>query len=135
IALGRVGLGLLLLIAFSSGLAIVLMGIGVLVLYAKHFLPDSQRAAAHPAFRIIPVVSAALIVCIGLLMTGVSLGWIQPNRLAGRVVNPQADCQSAFLVGQAIVFRGLPSSSTARRRQTTIVCATPVGPPAPIAPP
>jgi nickel/cobalt transporter (NicO) family protein len=83
IALGRVGLGLLLLIAFSSGLAVVLMGIGVLVLYAKHFLPDSQKTAAHPAFRIIPVVSAALIVCIGLLMTGVSLGWIQPSRLAG----------------------------------------------------
>jgi nickel/cobalt exporter len=83
IALGRVGLGLLLLLAFSSGLAVVLMGIGVLVLYAKHFLPDSQKTAAHPAFRIIPVVSAALIVCIGLLMTGVSLGWIQPNRLAG----------------------------------------------------
>ena len=83
IALGRIGLGLLLLIAFSSGLAIVLMGIGVLVLYAKHFLPDSQKTAAHPAFKIIPVVSAALIVCIGLLMTGVSLGWIQPNRLAG----------------------------------------------------
>jgi ABC-type nickel/cobalt efflux system permease component RcnA len=83
IALGRVGLGLLLLIAFSSGLAVVLMGIGVLVLYAKHFLPDSQKTANHPAFRIVPVVSAALIVCIGLLMTGVSLGWIQPNRLAG----------------------------------------------------
>ena len=83
IALGRVGLGLLLLVAFSSGLAVVLMGIGVLVLYAKHFLPDSQKTAAHPAFRIIPVLSAALIVCIGLLMTGVSLGWIQPNRLAG----------------------------------------------------
>ena len=83
VALGRVGLGLLLLIAFSSGLAVVLMGIGVLVLYAKHFLPDSQKTAAHPAFRIIPVLSAALIVCIGLLMTGVSLGWIQPNRLAG----------------------------------------------------
>jgi ABC-type nickel/cobalt efflux system permease component RcnA len=83
IALGRVGLGLLLLIAFSSGLAMVLMGIGVLVLYAKHFLPDSQKTAAHPAFRIIPVVSAALIVCIGLLMTGVSLGWIHPNRFAG----------------------------------------------------
>ena len=83
IALGRIGLGLLLLIAFSSGLAIVLMSIGVMVLYAKHLLPDSQKTAAHPAFRIIPVVSAALIVCIGLLMTGVSLGWIQPNRLAG----------------------------------------------------
>jgi len=83
IALGRVGLGLLLLVAFSFGLAIVLMGIGVLVLYAKHFLPDSRKTAAHPAFRIIPVLSAALIVCIGLLMTGVSLGWIQPTRLVG----------------------------------------------------
>ena len=83
IALGRVGLGLLLLIAFSSGLAIVLMGIGVMVLYAKHLLPDSQKTAAHPAFRIIPVLSAAVIVCIGLVMTGVSLGWIQPNRFAG----------------------------------------------------
>ncbi len=83
IALGRVGLGLMLLIAFSLGLAVVLMGIGVLVLYAKNFLPDSQKTAAHPLFRIVPVVSAALIVCIGLIMTGVSLGWIQPNRLAG----------------------------------------------------
>ncbi len=83
IALGRVALGLLLLTAFSSGLALVLMGIGVMVLYAKHLLPDSRKTAAHPAFRIIPVLSAALIVCIGLVMTGVSLGWIQPNRLAG----------------------------------------------------
>jgi nickel/cobalt exporter len=83
IALGRIAFGLMLLIAFSMGLAIVLMGIGVLVLYAKHLLPDSQKTAAHPAFRIIPVLSAALIVCIGLLMTGVSLGWIQPNRLVG----------------------------------------------------
>jgi nickel/cobalt transporter (NicO) family protein len=83
IALGRVGLGLLLLVAFSTGLAIVLMGIGVLVLYAKHFLPDSEKTARHPAFRIIPVVSAALIVCIGLIMTGVSLGWIRPVGLVG----------------------------------------------------
>lgn len=98
IALGRVGLGLLLLVAFSSGLAIVLMGIGVLVLYAKHFLPDSRKTAAHPAFRIIPVLSAALIVCIGLLMTGVSLGWIQPTRLVGQVVNPHADCESPIPV-------------------------------------
>src|SRR5581483_2909882 len=83
IGLGRTGLGMLLLVAFSAGLAVVLMGIGVVVLYAKHLLPDSRKAAANPAFRIIPVLSAALIVCIGLLMTGVSLGWIQPSRFAG----------------------------------------------------
>lgn len=83
IALGRVGFGLLLLLSFSAGLAIVLMAIGVAVLYAKNFLPDSQKTARHPAFRLIPVVSAAMIVCIGLVMTGVSLGWIRPDRVLG----------------------------------------------------
>jgi nickel/cobalt exporter len=83
IALGRVALGLILLVSFSAGLAVVLMAIGVIVLYAKHLLPDSEKTARHPAFRLIPVVSAALIVCIGLLMTGVSLGVIRPDRLLG----------------------------------------------------
>lgn len=79
IALGRVGLGLLLLVSFSVGLAIVLMGIGVLVLYAKKLIPASKSPERHPAFRWIPVASAAIVVCVGLLMTGVSLGWLQPR--------------------------------------------------------
>jgi ABC-type nickel/cobalt efflux system permease component RcnA len=83
IALGRVGLGLILLVSFSVGLAVVLMTIGVAVLYAKHLLPDNEKAARHPAFRLIPVFSAALIVCIGLVMTGVSLGVIRPDRILG----------------------------------------------------
>jgi len=84
IALGRVGLGLGLLVAFSLGLAGVLMAIGLIVLYAKHLLPDSQKASRHAAFRLIPVASAAVIVCVGLIMTGVSLGVIRPDQfLAG----------------------------------------------------
>jgi len=83
VALGRVALGMLLLVSFSAGLAVVLMGIGIAVLYAKHWLPDSEKAARHPAFRLIPVFSAAIIVCLGLLMTGVSLGVIRPDRLIG----------------------------------------------------
>jgi len=79
IALGRVALGLVLLVSFSAGLAVVLMAIGVAVLFAKNLLPDSQKAARHPAFRLIPVFSAALIVCIGLIITGVSLGVIRPE--------------------------------------------------------
>lgn len=79
IALGRVGLGLLLLVAFSLGLAGVLMGIGLVVLYAKHLLPDSEKTSRHAAFRLIPVASAAIIVCVGLIMTGVSLGVIRPS--------------------------------------------------------
>jgi len=83
VALGRIALGMLLLVSFSAGLAVVLMAIGIAVLYAKHWLPDSEKAARHPAFRLIPVFSAAIIVCLGLLMTGVSLGVIRPDRLIG----------------------------------------------------
>jgi ABC-type nickel/cobalt efflux system permease component RcnA len=83
IALRRVGLGLVLLVAFSLGLAIVLMGIGVLVIYAKNLLPESSRTGGNPFFRWMPVASAAIVLVLGLLMTGVSLGWIQPKWIAG----------------------------------------------------
>src|SRR5215469_5637593 len=82
IALGRVGLGMILLVAFSLGLAGVLMAIGLMVLYAKHLLPDSKKSSTHPAFRLIPVFSAAIIVCIGIVMTAASLGVIR-GPLAG----------------------------------------------------
>jgi nickel/cobalt exporter len=83
IALRRVGLGLVLLVSFSLGLAIVLMGIGVLVIYAKNLLPESKRNSGNPFFRWMPVASAAVVLVLGLLMTGVSLGWIQPQWMAG----------------------------------------------------
>ena len=83
IALGRIGLGLVLLAAFSLGLAGVLMGIGLVVLYAKHLLPDSDKTSRHAAFRLIPVASAAVIVCVGLIMTCVSLGVIRPSQFLG----------------------------------------------------
>jgi nickel/cobalt transporter (NicO) family protein len=76
ISLGRVGFGLALLVSFSLGLALVLMGIGVLVLYAKHLIPESKRLTTHPAFRLVPVLSAVVVVCLGIAMTGVALGWI-----------------------------------------------------------
>lgn len=83
IAIGRVGLGILLLVGFSAGLAAVLTAIGLLVVYAKSWLPDAEAAAASPAFRYIPIVSAAVVVVLGILMTGVSLGFIQPGRFIG----------------------------------------------------
>jgi nickel/cobalt exporter len=83
IRIDRIGLGLVLLVAFSLGLAVVLSGIGLMVLYAKHFLPDTEKTRSHPAFRLIPVFSAGLILCIGLVMTGISLGVINPARASG----------------------------------------------------
>lgn len=79
ISLGHVGLGLLLLISFSLGLAGVLMAIGMMVIYAKQWLPDPVKTSQHPAFRLIPVFSAFVIVCVGLVMTSVSLGWLKPS--------------------------------------------------------
>lgn len=74
IALRRVGLGLMLLVSFSLGLALVLMAIGVLVIYAKNLLPSGEGRS--PWFRWLPVASAAVVMVLGFVMTGVSLGWI-----------------------------------------------------------
>jgi len=78
VALGRVGVGLVLLVAFSAGLAAVLTAIGMTVLFAKNLLPDSQKTARSAAFRYLPVASAAIITCAGVLMTAVALGVIRP---------------------------------------------------------
>jgi len=77
VALDRIALGLTLLVAFSAGLAVVLMAIGMTVVYAKHWIPDSGKAAGHPVFRYLPVASAVVITCAGVIMTGVALGVIR----------------------------------------------------------
>ena len=76
IALGRVGLGLLLLVSFSLGLAGVLMSIGAIVLYTKRVLPERTRHTHSPWARWVPVGSAAVVMVLGVMMTGVSLGWL-----------------------------------------------------------
>jgi ABC-type nickel/cobalt efflux system permease component RcnA len=86
IALGRVGLGLLLLISFSLGLAAVLMGIGTLVLYAKRALPERSRTGQSRWMKWTqwtPIASAGLVALIGVVMTGVSLGWLPSRWLIG----------------------------------------------------
>jgi hypothetical protein len=58
------------------------MAIGAIVLYAKHWLPDPQASARRPFFRLVPVLSAGVIVCVGMVMTAVSMGWVRPAILA-----------------------------------------------------
>lgn len=79
IAFGHAGAGLVLLIAFSLGLAAVLMAVGMMVLYAKSWLPDLSQSSRGPIFRLVPVFSAIVVVCLGLIMTGVSLGLLRPG--------------------------------------------------------
>ncbi len=83
IALRRVGLGLVLLVSFSAGLALVLMAIGAMVLFARNLLPDHERSSTNPFIRWLPIASAALVMILGLIMTGISLGWIHPKWMIG----------------------------------------------------
>jgi ABC-type nickel/cobalt efflux system permease component RcnA len=67
IAVGRVGYGLVLVLAFSLGLAGLLSVIGLLVLYARRFverLPLDGRLAAA-----VPALSALVIVGLGIVLT------------------------------------------------------------------
>ena len=83
IALGHVVLGLILLTAFSAGLASVLIAIGLGIIYAKQWIPESKNIANSPLLRIMPVLSAFVILLVGILMTAASLGWVKPERLFG----------------------------------------------------
>lgn len=83
VSVGRTGFGLLLLVSFSLGLALVLMATGLVVLYAKRFLPKQKDSKPNPLFKIMPVVSAAVIFLIGVVLTGNALGLIPVIRFFG----------------------------------------------------
>jgi ABC-type nickel/cobalt efflux system permease component RcnA len=66
IALHRVSYGLLLVVAFSIGLAATLTAIGLAFVYAGSFVKRSRLGAIdNPFVRLLPVVSAFVIMCIG----------------------------------------------------------------------
>jgi len=72
VALHRIALGFFLIVAFSFGLAAVLIGIGLLMVHAGRFVsrwnPDSQMVRRH-----LPLVSAAFITIIGVALLAQSV--------------------------------------------------------------
>jgi ABC-type nickel/cobalt efflux system permease component RcnA len=71
ISLHRVGFGLLLIVAFSVGLAAVISGIGLLAIGARSVF--GRRSFEGRAVRALPAVSALAILCVGLAMTARAL--------------------------------------------------------------
>ena len=65
IAMRRVGFGLLLIVAFSIGLATVLVVIGILMVYARRLM-SRFRGDGPLITRWLPVTSAAVITVLGL---------------------------------------------------------------------
>lgn len=69
IALGRVAFGLVLIVFFSFGLAATLTAIGLMLIYARNWLARSKIKPNGRFLRIVPVVSAFVIVIIGLAIS------------------------------------------------------------------
>jgi ABC-type nickel/cobalt efflux system permease component RcnA len=72
ISLHRVGYGLLLVLAFSVGLASVLTGVGLAFVYAGRLLKST--GALNRLSRVLPIVSAFVITCAGLAISYQALG-------------------------------------------------------------
>src|SRR5439155_18558910 len=72
IAAHRVLFGLLLIVAFSTGLAAVLVGFGLLLVFAKSFFSRLNLSSGLVP-RVLPVMSAAVIVIAGGVITAQAL--------------------------------------------------------------
>jgi nickel/cobalt exporter len=68
VAMQRIGFGLLLIVAFSVGLAAVLMAIGLLMVYARQFMARFQ-GEGRLIRRWLPLTSAAVVTVFGMAMT------------------------------------------------------------------
>jgi nickel/cobalt transporter (NicO) family protein len=68
ISLQRIGYGLLLVVAFSAGLAATLTGVGLMFLYAGRLLKRPASVRNHALTRVLPVLSALVIACVGALI-------------------------------------------------------------------
>jgi nickel/cobalt transporter (NicO) family protein len=67
-ALGNVGLGMTLVVAFSLGLALVLSAIGLVLVYAKQYFNKLPKHLGVVKFM--PAISAVLVMFLGLGITG-----------------------------------------------------------------
>jgi ABC-type nickel/cobalt efflux system permease component RcnA len=76
VAMGRAGFGLLLIVAFSVGLAAVLIAIGLLVVYARRLAARLGRTGVEGPLvrRWLPLTSAAVITVSGVVITVQALG-------------------------------------------------------------
>jgi ABC-type nickel/cobalt efflux system permease component RcnA len=72
ISLDRLGFGMVLVLAFSAGLAVVLTGIGLLMIYSRKLFERFSFETRVP--RLLPIVSASIITLAGV---GIALGALQ----------------------------------------------------------
>jgi len=67
VSLQRVGLGIILVAAFSLGMASVLMAVGLLFVKGSGLITGTNRMTLIS--RYLPIGSAVIILCLGLILT------------------------------------------------------------------
>jgi high-affinity nickel-transport protein len=77
-ALHRIGLGFFLIVAFSVGLAAVLIGFGMLMVYSRRFMTHFQIDGPLTR-RWLPVASSAFITVLGLILAAQALSSVHLN--------------------------------------------------------
>jgi ABC-type nickel/cobalt efflux system permease component RcnA len=82
ISLHRIGYGLLLVLAFSIGLAGVLTGVGLAVIHARRVIERPLFAHSGVLIRFLPVVSALVITCAGALICYQTFVTVRGNRIS-----------------------------------------------------
>ena len=66
ITLGKTAFGLALVLAFSAGLALTLMAIGMVFLHARRYIPSGAQAPRWT--RLVPFASAGAIALVGVAL-------------------------------------------------------------------
>ncbi|MBN9390851.1 MAG: sulfite exporter TauE/SafE family protein [Chloroflexi bacterium] len=69
IALNKVAFGILLIIVFSFGLAAAITGIGILLVYARHFLSRLKVKPSGRVLKLLPVGSAFFVAILGVVIS------------------------------------------------------------------
>lgn len=111
VSLHRVGYGLLLVVAFSVGLAGVLTAVGLAFVYARRFVKLDGRFGR--VTQVLPILSAFVITCAGVAICYESLGQSGFNlfavlgRVAGQLGTLFANGEPAFASAGALGVLGL----------------------------
>lgn len=109
VALHRVGYGIVLVVAFSLGLAATLTGIGLAFLHAGRLLERSKSGLlSHPLLRYVPVFSALVITGVGAVICWQVIGPVfAPAITAAHAGQVSAEGGPAFASLSALAVLGL----------------------------
>jgi ABC-type nickel/cobalt efflux system permease component RcnA len=99
-ALHRIGLGFFLIVAFSIGLAAVLISFGMAMVYARRFMSRLQIDGPLTK-RWLPVASSAFITVLGLILTVQSLSTVH---FAANLISKERLGPALFVIGLGLIL-------------------------------